>query len=113
VKRDIAKYVLLCDTCQRVKAKHQRPAGLLQPLKIPEKKWEEIKMDFIVRLPRTQTRYDSIRVIVDWLTKITHFISSQDNLLGSQACRIVYVPNSMPTWGTEKDCVRQGLAIHI
>jgi hypothetical protein len=36
MKRDIAEYVSLCDTCQRVKAEHQRPAGLLQPLKIPE-----------------------------------------------------------------------------
>jgi hypothetical protein len=36
VKRDVVEYVALCDTCQRVKAEHQRPAGLLQPLKIPE-----------------------------------------------------------------------------
>jgi hypothetical protein len=40
MKRDIAEYVSLCDTYQRVKAEHQRPAGLLQPLKIPEWKWE-------------------------------------------------------------------------
>jgi hypothetical protein len=42
MKRDIAEYVSLCDTYQRVKAEHQRPTGLLQPLKIPEWKWEEI-----------------------------------------------------------------------
>ncbi|WVZ76597.1 LOW QUALITY PROTEIN: hypothetical protein U9M48_024562 [Paspalum notatum var. saurae] len=48
------KYVAICDTCQRVKAEHQRPAGLLQPLKVPEWKWKEITMDFIVGLPRTQ-----------------------------------------------------------
>jgi hypothetical protein len=36
MKRDVAEYVALCDTCQRVKAEHQRPAGLLQPLKISE-----------------------------------------------------------------------------
>jgi hypothetical protein len=36
MKRDIMKYVSLCDTCQRVKAEHQRPAGLLQPMRIPE-----------------------------------------------------------------------------
>jgi hypothetical protein len=35
MKRDVAKYVALCDTCQRVKAEHQRPAGLLQPFKCP------------------------------------------------------------------------------
>jgi hypothetical protein len=46
MKRDIIEYVSLCDTCQRVKAKHQRPTGLLQPLKILEWKWEETGMDF-------------------------------------------------------------------
>jgi hypothetical protein len=57
---EVAEYVALCDTCQRVKAKHQRLAGLLQPLKVPEWKWEEIGMDFIVGLPITQRGYDSI-----------------------------------------------------
>jgi IS30 family transposase len=74
MKRDIAKYVSLCDTCQRVKTEHQRTARLLQPLKILEWKWEEIGMDFIVGLPRTQAGYDSIWVIVDRLTKVAHFI---------------------------------------
>jgi hypothetical protein len=74
MKRDIVEYVSLCDTCQWVKAEHQRPAGLLQPLKIPEWKWEDIGMDFIVGLPRTHAGYDSILVIVDRLTKVAHFI---------------------------------------
>lgn len=65
MKRDVAEYVALCDVCQRVKAEHQRPAGLLQPLKIPEWKWDEIGMDFIVGLPKTAAGYDSIWVIVD------------------------------------------------
>jgi hypothetical protein len=56
-----------------VKAEHQRPAGLLHPLKIPEWKWEEIGMDFIVG-PRTSAGYDSIWVIVDRLTKVAHYI---------------------------------------
>jgi hypothetical protein len=42
LKRDVAAHVALCDVCQRVKAEHQRPADLLQPLKVPECKWEEI-----------------------------------------------------------------------
>ena len=60
MKRAVAEYVATCDTCQRIKAEHQRPAGLLQPLKIPEWKWDEITMDFIVGLPRTQKGYNSI-----------------------------------------------------
>jgi hypothetical protein len=47
---------------------------LLQPLQVPEWKWEEIAMNFIVGLPRTQSGYDSICVIVDRLTKVAHFI---------------------------------------
>jgi hypothetical protein len=60
MKRDIAEYVALCDTCQRVKAEHQRPAGLLQPLQVPEWKWKKIAMGFIIGLPRTQSGYNSI-----------------------------------------------------
>jgi hypothetical protein len=60
LKRYVATHVALCDVCQRFKAEHQRPAGLLQPLKVSEWKWEEINMDFIVGLPRTRDGYDSI-----------------------------------------------------
>jgi hypothetical protein len=84
MKRDVTEYVALCDTCQRVKAKHQRPAGLLQPLKIPEWKWEEIGMDFTVGLPRTQAEYDSIWVIVDRLTKVAHFILLKTTYYGAK-----------------------------
>jgi ribonuclease HI len=58
MKKDVATHVALCDVCPRVKAEYQRPAGLLQPLKVPEWKWEEIGMDFIVGLPRTRDGYD-------------------------------------------------------
>jgi hypothetical protein len=40
IKRDVVENVSLCDSCQKVKAEHQQPAGLLQPLKVPEWKWE-------------------------------------------------------------------------
>jgi hypothetical protein len=82
MKKDVAAHVALCDTCQRVKAEYQRPAGLLQPLKIPEWKWEEIGMDFIVGLPRTRDGYDSIWVIVDRLTKVAHFIPVKTTYIG-------------------------------
>ena len=74
MKREIATYVSECDICRRVKAIHLRPARTLQPLSISEWKWEDISMDFIVGLPRTQKGYDSIWVVVDRLTKSAHFI---------------------------------------
>jgi hypothetical protein len=74
MKVDIAKYVAECDTCHRVKASHLKSAGVLQPLTIPLSKWDGISMDFIVGLPPTARRKDSIWVIVDRLTKAAHFI---------------------------------------
>jgi hypothetical protein len=74
MKREIAEHVAICDSCQRIKAEHQKPAGLLQPLRIPQWKWNEIGMDFVVGLPHTRAGYDSIWVVVDRLTKSAHFI---------------------------------------
>jgi hypothetical protein len=74
MRREIAKYVSECDICQRVKASHLKTAGTLQPLTIPSWKWEDISMDFIVGLPNTPLRHDSIWVIVDRLTKTAHFL---------------------------------------
>ena len=69
MKKDIAEYVAVCDVCQRVKAEHQKLAGLLQPLPIPEWKWDKLGMDFITGLPGTRSGYDSIWVVVDCLRR--------------------------------------------
>ncbi|WVZ80352.1 hypothetical protein U9M48_027835, partial [Paspalum notatum var. saurae] len=74
MKREIAKYVSECHVCKRVKADHLKPGGMLQPLNIPAWKWEDIHMDFVVGLPRTQKGYDSIWVIIDRFTKSAHFL---------------------------------------
>jgi len=74
MKNDIAEYVAKCLTCQQVKAEHQVRAGLLQPLLIPEWKWERITMDFVAGLPRTQKNHDVVWVIVDKLAKSAHFL---------------------------------------
>jgi hypothetical protein len=73
MRKEIAAYVARCDTCCRVKVMHMK-AGLLQPLSIPDWKWEEISMDFIVGLPPTIKNHNSIWVIVDRLTKSAHLI---------------------------------------
>jgi len=74
MKRDVAEYVAQCHVCQQVKAEHQRPAGTLQPLNIPEWKWDQIAMDFVVGLPKAPGGQDSIWVVIDRLTKSVHFI---------------------------------------
>ncbi|GJS63830.1 putative reverse transcriptase domain-containing protein [Tanacetum coccineum] len=57
-----------------VKDERQKPSELLQQQEILVWKWERITMDFITKLPRTPSGYDSIWVIVDRLTKSAHFI---------------------------------------
>ena len=74
MKNDAANYLARCIECQQVKTKHQHPAGLLQPLPIPEWKWEIISMDFITGLPKTNRKHDSIMVVVDKLSKVAQFI---------------------------------------
>ena len=74
MKKDVADYVSKCLTCQKVKAEHRHPAGELQPIELPEWKWDQITMDFVVGLPRTVEGYDAIWVVVDRLTKLAHFI---------------------------------------
>jgi hypothetical protein len=60
----------------------------LQPLKIPEWKWEEIRMDFIVILPHTQAGYDLVWVIVDPLTKVAHFILVKTTYSGARLAEL-------------------------
>ncbi|GAB2236277.1 hypothetical protein Droror1_Dr00028206, partial [Drosera rotundifolia] len=75
MKKSIAEFVARCLVCQQVKIEHQKPAGLLQPLPIPEWKWEHVTMDFVTGLPLTQRGHDGIWVVVDRLTKSAHFLA--------------------------------------
>src|SRR4051812_1799361 len=72
--KHVAEFVARCLTCQQVKIEHQRPAGELQPLSIPQWKWEDVTMDFVGGLPRSRKGRDTIWVIVDRLTKSAHFL---------------------------------------
>jgi hypothetical protein len=79
MKREAARYVLECDTYRMVKADYMKPGGLLQLLSIPEWKWDDISIDFIVGLPMTARKFDSIWVIIDQLSKFAHFIPVNTN----------------------------------
>ena len=74
MKRDVSEFVTKCMVCQNVKEEHQVPSGLLQPIKIPEWKWDRITMDFVVELPVTGREYNSVWVMVNRLTKSAHFL---------------------------------------
>nr|GEZ18239.1 putative reverse transcriptase domain-containing protein [Tanacetum cinerariifolium] len=71
MKADIATYISKCLTCLRVKAEHQKPSGLLVQPEIPQWKWDNITMDFVTKLPRTSSGYDTILVCFKFLEGIS------------------------------------------
>ena len=79
LKKNISKFVTKCPNSRRVKAEHQITGDLLQEIQVPTWKWEDINMDFLVGLPRTQKKHESIWVIVDSLTKSVHIIPSSSH----------------------------------
>jgi hypothetical protein len=81
MKADIARFVTHCDTCQRIKAEHQKLAGLLQPLPIPVWKWDEIGMD-----------------LVDRLTKVAHFLPVRTTYGGEKLAKL-YIENIVKLHG--------------
>ncbi|GJY17206.1 reverse transcriptase domain-containing protein [Tanacetum coccineum] len=88
MKKDVAVYVSKCLTCLKVKAEQQRPSGLLQQPEIPEWKWENLAMDFVTKLPRTSHGHDSIWIVVDRLTKSTHFLPMREDFKIDKLARL-------------------------
>ncbi|GJZ72279.1 putative reverse transcriptase domain-containing protein [Tanacetum coccineum] len=72
----------------RVKAKHQRPSGLLVQPEIPQWKWDIITMDFFTKLPKSSHGYDTIWVIVDRLTKSEIFVPMRETDLMEKLARM-------------------------
>jgi transposase InsO family protein len=75
----VNRYVDGCDTCQRTKPRLHKPAGLLNPLEVPEGEWTDIAYDFIVKLPPSRG-FDSILTVVDRFTKRAHFIPCNESI---------------------------------
>ena len=88
MKRDVLNYVKGCLSCQRIKAERVKMPGKLEPLDTPEMKWECISMDFVTRLPSAQGGYDSIMVVVDLLTKVSHLIPVKTSYTASDIARL-------------------------
>ncbi|XP_049382678.1 uncharacterized protein LOC125847010 [Solanum stenotomum] len=74
MKNNIAEFVAQCPNCQQVKVEHQKPGGYMQCIELPIWKWDMINMDFVIGLPRSFWKFDSIWVIVDRRIKSAHFL---------------------------------------
>ena len=83
MRETIKRYIKNCDTCQRSKAVRHAPYGLLQPNEVPDQPWRSIAMDFITDLPNSNG-YDTILVVIDRLTKMSHFIPCRKELDAQQ-----------------------------
>ena len=91
---------------ERVKAEHQKPAGLLQPMPIPEWKWDKLGMDFITGFPRTRTRYDSIWVVVDSLDQSSSLYPSENHLYKCEVGQDIFDQDRMSAWSSEDHRIR-------
>jgi hypothetical protein len=87
IEKDIVDYLVKCLECDQVKQEHRHPTWLLQPLPIPKWKWETISMDFIIGLPKSTKQNDAIMVVVDKLSKSSHFVPVK------LTCKEIYIAN--------------------
>ena len=93
-------FVAHCRSCQINKPDNQLPAGLLQPMPIPGRRWESVSMDLIVKLPRTERGHDSIVVFVDRLSKMAHLAACAETIEAHQLAQLflerVFAHHGMP-----------------
>lgn len=86
LKRAVEDFVRQCSICQHAKHEQSHPGGKLQPLPIPQEPWQEITMDFVEGLPKSDG-YDAIMVVVDRLTKYAHFVPLRHPFNAAQVAR--------------------------
>jgi len=87
ITKEVKQYIEGCDAYQHNKNHTEQPAGKLMPNSILEKPWMHISADFITKLPLAQG-YNSILVVVDWLTKMVHFIPITEKTLAEGLARL-------------------------
>ena len=75
LKKDVAKIVGQCRSCQLIK-QQKHIAGPYTPLPVPNCPWQDVSLDFILGLPKTQKKHDSIIVVVVRFSKMAYFISA-------------------------------------
>ena len=84
---DVSQYVRSCPVCQLMKSDHRKKAGLLQPIPLPERKWQQITIDLVTDLPESEGM-TAIAVFVDRLTKMVHFVPCRKDIIAQQYARL-------------------------
>ena len=104
MKADVEEYVKSCPQCQQNKPSNQKPSGLLQPLPIPEKRWQQVTMDLITQLPKSKQGNDAIVVFVDKLTKMVHYAPTQTSVDAVELAKL-FISNVVRLHGVPESIV--------
>jgi len=87
MSRYIGQYVSTCDLCLRTKPWRHSPVGELQPLSVPDARWDTLSVDFVVELLES-SRYDAVMTVVDAVSKKVHFIPTHTTVTAEGAARL-------------------------
>ena len=87
---DVRDFVLGCPVCQQEKSVTKLPAGLLEPLTLPEQKWADVSMDFIMGFPRSSNGNDGILTVVDRATKMVHLVPVKQTITASETAQVYW-----------------------
>ena len=87
VTKEVKRYMEGCDQCQRMKNRAEMPAGKLRPNQVPERPWQHISVDFIMKLPISKG-HDSILVVCDRFSKMSHFVATTEKTMAEELARL-------------------------
>ena len=85
--KEVKQYVEGCDQCQRMKNRAEMPAGKLRPNQVPERLWQHILVDFIMKLPMSKG-HDPILVVCDRFSKMSHFVATIEKMMTEELVRL-------------------------
>ena len=103
LKRGVAKIVGQCRTCQLAKHPKQN-TSLYTPLPVPDRPWQDVSMDFVLGLPRTFRKHDSILVVIDRFSKMAHFLPCSKTSNASKIAKL-YFDEIVKLYGLPKTIV--------